>query len=92
MNEPTDSGEVSLNTRSMCRNRSGRPRSWTRSDRADHRAAGRGEPGDAAPGRGRSVSAAPSASSVEAPASPPRNRYSGTSGVFHVGVLMIGRP
>jgi hypothetical protein len=28
----------------------------------------------------------------EEPAAPPRKRYSGTSGVFHTGGLMIGRP
>jgi hypothetical protein len=88
---PTDSGDVGLNTRSMCRNRSGRPRSWIRN------------PTDAiAPlpaviratlvSAGRPLRSAIAPSTDDVPAAPPRNRYSGTSGVFHTGGLMIGRP
>ena len=88
---PTDSGEVGLSIRSMCRNRAGRPRSWT-----SNPAPATAPP--AAPRRatrlrlGRPVRAASSASTAEAPARPPLNRYSGTSGTFQVGCLRIGRP
>ena len=88
---PTDSADVGLITRSMCRNRSGRPRSCTRkpteaidpppaTNRATRVSAG------------RPLTSAIAASTADVPDAPPRNRYSGTSGDFHTGALMIGRP
>src|SRR3954469_10366428 len=84
MYDPTDSGEVGLNTRSMCRNRSGRPRS-TMSSPTDPSAPTPAKICAALASVGRLVNS-PSADRIdEDPAAPPRNRYSGTSGLFHTG-------
>src|ERR1700733_10452962 len=89
--EPTLIGELGLNTRSMCRNRSGRPRSCTRAT-ADRLIA------PSAPTLATRASSpypdtsAPAASTDEAPARPPRNRYPGTSGTRQTGSLITGRP
>ena len=87
---PTLIGEVTLKTRSMFRNRSGRPRSETRRI---------GEASSiAAPTkrlvrarRSLPVSRATPCSTDDPPATPPVKRYIGTSGV-HVGGLTIGLP
>ena len=75
---PTDIGEVGLATRSMLRNRAGRPRSCTSATKlpliapiAPSRPARRSA--------GRPVRSAPAASRDEPAASPPRNRYAGMS-------------
>jgi hypothetical protein len=83
-------GEVGLNTRSMFRKRSGRPRSAISS-------AGLTATAPVAISHARRASAslpatsAATASGADAPARPPLNRYQGISHV-HVGSLMIGRP
>src|SRR5581483_2958206 len=87
---PTFIGEVTLNTRSMWWNRSGRPRSETSSS------------GDTASATAPTYSAvfesfsfpvslAPSESTEDAPARPPVKKYVGISHV-HVGSLTTGRP
>ncbi len=89
--DPMDNGEVGLNTRSMFKNRSGRPRSWisaTVPAAAPEAASSRQTRVSA----GRPVSSAPSARTAAAPLIPPTNRYSGTSGCFHTGRLITGRP
>ena len=88
---PTDSGDVGLNTRSMWWKRDGRCRSWMRNTvpPAAPAAAAR-RPVRRRVGRSVAPPSAPRPADVDA--SPPRNRYSGTSGFFHTGALMIGRP
>src|SRR5690606_40812220 len=84
----TDSGDVGLITRSMYRNRAGRPRSCTSAPTlvtaapaATSRVALR---------RASSpVASANTAAPADTPAMPPRNRYAGTSGTFHAGSFRI---
>src|SRR3954465_10943602 len=72
--EPTLIGEVGLNTRSMLKNRSGRPRSCTRAIR-DREMAENAVSLPACSSWGRLLAWAPAASTDEAPARPPRKRY-----------------
>src|ERR1035438_2495974 len=89
--EPTLIGDVTLNTRNMFTKRSGRPRSCT-SAAADNPMAPAAAVFDTRESSWLPVSWANPASTDDAPASPPRNRYPGTSGDRHTGDLMIGRP
>ena len=89
--EPTLIGELGLKTRSMLVNRAGRPRSWTRA------AADRLIAPSALTLAARASSRWPdrwaaAASTEEAPARPPKNRYPATSGACHTGSLITGRP
>ena len=87
---PTDIGEVGLKTRSMLRNRSGRPRSATSASRLTVMA-------PVAPIRapraraGRPDRSAPAPSNDEPPAMPPMNRYSGMA-ASQGAALTTGRP
>jgi hypothetical protein len=89
--EPTLIGDVTLNTRIMLRKRSGRPRSRT-SATADSPIAPAAAVFAARDSSWLPVSWANPASTDDAPARPPRNRYPGTSGDCHTGALMTGRP
>src|SRR3954469_11375514 len=91
MYEPTDSGEVGLNTRSMCRNRIGRPRS-TISTPPDATAPPAAVKCAAFASPGRRVNSPSAPITDDVPAMPPRKRYSGTSGFFHVAGLTMLRP
>jgi hypothetical protein len=87
---PTLSGEVTLNIRSMYRNRSGRPRSEA------SRGTLAAPPAPATVNAARASrslpdSRAPSPSAADAPASPPVKKYQATSQV-QTGSLRIGRP
>jgi hypothetical protein len=88
--DPTLIGDVTLNTRSMYRNRSGRPRSETSS-------AGLTTAPPRAPNAARRASAslpcrlAASDSGSEAPARPPVKKYQGISD-FQIGGLMTDCP
>ena len=70
---PTDIGEVSLAVRSMLRNRSGRPRSWTSANPLTPSAA-TAVKRQLRRSAVRPVRSAPNASSDEPAASPPENR------------------
>src|SRR5437763_6786532 len=83
-------GELGLTTRSMFRNRPGRPRSLIRSAGLAVSAPAAISVADRASGPFRDARA-PSASSEEPPARPPLNRYQPIS-VLQIGGLMIGRP
>ena len=83
-------GEVTLKTRSMLWNRSGRPRSeMSRTGEIPTPAKASSQPRRAS--AGRPDIPAPSASGAAAPAIPPTKKYQGTSGV-HTGVLSTCRP
>src|SRR5271157_4469989 len=89
--EPTLIGELGLKTRSMFANRPGRPRSWM-SATADRLIAPRAPTLATLASSRYPDSWEPAASTDEAPARPPRNRYPGTSGTRHTGSLITGRP
>jgi hypothetical protein len=90
IHDPMLIGEVTLNIRSMFRNRSGRPRS-------DTSRAGLAPAAASATGHVRRASsrlpAAPAIAAIvaEQPASPPVKKYQGISQV-HTGCLTTGRP
>src|SRR5690348_17753810 len=87
---PTLIGEVGLNTRSMFRNRSGRPRSLTSSSGLTFTAAAATSEEVRARERLPAIRAA-SDRLADAPARPPVNRYQPTSD-FQTGCFRIGRP
>src|ERR1700675_2425378 len=89
--EPTLIGEVGLNTRSMFRKRSGRPRSATKAT-PDRPIAPAAAIFDALACLWLPAAWANPASTEEAPARPPKNRYPPTSRVPQTGSLMIGLP
>jgi hypothetical protein len=89
--EPMLIGEVGLATRSMLRNRSGRPSSLIRNPvPAVAAAAEMRRPARASDGR--PVAAANAASTAAAPDSSPRNRYAGRCGSFQRVTFRTGRP
>lgn len=91
VHEPMLIGEVGLATRSMLRNRSGRPSSATRNPvPAAAAAAETSRPARASDGRPLAVAAAPS--TAAAPDSSPRNRYAGRCGSFQRVTFSTGRP
>src|SRR5579875_1470166 len=89
--DPTLIGELVLNTRSMFRKREGRPRSLT-SATPDSAMAAVALTLALRASCGLPEACANAASTEDAPATPPRNRYPGTSGLFHTGALSTGRP
>ena len=88
---PTDIGLWRLKTRSMLRNRAGRPRSEMSS--TGDKAAPASAIHRASRANDGSLPARPAAAatSADAPAAPPTNRYAGTSHV-HTGGFSSGRP
>lgn len=89
--EPMLIGDVGLATRSMLRNRSGRPSSLTRNPvPAAAAATETSRPVRASDSRPLAVANA--ASTAAAPDSSPRNRYAGRCGSFQRVTLRTGRP
>ena len=88
--EPTFIGELGFTTRSMLANRSGRPRSLTRSAGLTTRPAVASSV-ELRASRSLPVIRAPSASVEDAPARPPVKRYQAIS-CSHTGGFTIGRP
>src|SRR5206468_2348023 len=90
IHDPTLIGDVTLNTRSMLKNRAGTPRSRISKIGLPVPAARQMRPALRASLR-LPVTSAVQASIADAPVRPPKKKYQGTSG-FQTGALMTGRP